>query len=196
MTGGDGDLGRAGQRVRPDARLHRHQRRQRAVLRPARRGRRRHAHLHAGRERQRLGHRERLASRRRGHRQRWRDTSPVQTFTITVTPVNDAPVASDDYDVDRGGHRQGRHACSPTTPTSMATPSPSTGVTDPATASVDRQRRRHHHLHAGRQLQRRRLASTTRSPTARSDGDTGTVSVTVTPVNDAPVANADSYIDG
>ena len=38
------------------------------------------------------------------------DSSPVQTFTITVTPVNDAPVANaDDTTVDRGGHRQRRH---------------------------------------------------------------------------------------
>ena len=53
---------------------------------------RRHADLHGGAEPERRGHDRRHAHRRWRHSRRaGDDTSAAQTFTITVTPVNDAP---------------------------------------------------------------------------------------------------------
>ena len=78
--------------VGPGAELHRQQRQQRAVLGAAGDRRRRHADLHAGGQRQR--HARRSPSQLHdngGTANGGVDTSAPQTFTITVTPVNDAP---------------------------------------------------------------------------------------------------------
>ena len=119
--------------------------------------------------------------------------SNVATVTITVPPVNDAPVANDE----RGDHGEDTAvviapACWRTTPTWTATLSVA-AVSDPPHGSAGAQRRRLAHLHAGRQLQRRRTASPTRPTTARLISNVATVTITVTPVNDAPVAADDGY---
>ena len=130
------------------------------------------------------------------------------SFTYTVTdgtadrhrhgdghrhPVNDAPVAVDDANVDhedtaqrspatdavRQRHRRRRHRPppSPRCPTRPAAPS-SAG-------------RRRGDLHPDRELHRPRRLRPTPSPTAPLT-DTGHVTVTVTAVNDAPVAVDDT----
>ena len=115
--------------------------------------------------------------------------------TVTVTAVNDAPVAVDDAattdedtakvftqaDAEGQRHGRGQHQRGAV----------GDGGVEPDQRHGGAQRGRDGHVHAGGELQRARRASTTRS----SDGaltDTGHVTVTVTAVNDAPVAVDDA----
>ena len=91
-------VARSRRRVRPDAQLRGLQRQQPAVHHPTRhRSHQRRAHLHRRRRRQRHRHHHHHRHRRRRHRRRrHRHHVDHQTFTITVTPVNDDPAAIDD----------------------------------------------------------------------------------------------------
>ena len=133
----------------------------------------RHLHLHPERrlDRDRRGHRH-LRRRRPGRGQRHQDGR-------------------------RGLRRRPRSTCSPTTPTSTAARSRSTSVTQPRPRHGGDHRRRHRaHLHARTpnycNTARRRADTFTYT---LNGGSTATVSVTVTCVDDTPVA-VDDTADG
>jgi hypothetical protein len=182
-----GDLHRPGHRADPHLRDHRRQHRRRV--------RHRH-HLrrdHRGRG-PRLRDPGRLLAHRRGDRRRHAGLSGSATVDITVTDVDDPPVAVDDAatvteddpattidvlandtdvgrrpDLDRVGDAAGqRHG-------------------------GDHQRRRRPHLRAGRRLLQRRPAHAGHLHLhPATGGSTATVSVTVTCVDDDPVAVDDA----
>ena len=145
----------------------------------------------------------------------WSGLLPGGEYEWYVT-VNDGTV-----DDDRAGvelHRRERRRTTPpvavndayTSPRTATLTSPIAGVLGNDTDADDdsltailvagaaarhavAERRRRLHLHAGRELQRRSTASPTRPTTALADRPRRTVSITITPVNDAPVAADDSY---
>ena len=88
---GHRDQRRPGQRGWPGAELHRQQQQQRAVLRAAGDRRQRHADLHAGGQCTGAATVTVQLHDNGGTANGGVDTSAAQTFTITVTAVNDAP---------------------------------------------------------------------------------------------------------
>ena len=117
-------------------------------------------------------------------------------MTITVDPVNDAPVAVDDS-----------YATTEDTPLTVTAPGVLANDTDvdgdaadggagrpaPANGTLTLNAERRLHLHAGRELQRPRHASPTRPSDGTADSNVATVTITVDAVNDAPVAVDDAY---
>ena len=82
-------------------------------------------------------------------------------------------------------------ACSATTPTSTATPDGGPG--QPARhGTLDAERRRHLHLHAGANYNGTDSFTYKANDGAR-DSNTATVTLTINPVNDIPVAQNDLY---
>ncbi len=112
-----------------------------------------------------------------------------RTVTITVTPVNDAPVCTGFAQRRPRGYRPGRTRSTPAR-TSTGTRSTYTRVANAShgTATVTRGRR------AGPTRPSPTTTAPTRSPsgrrTASSPRTRPLVSISVTPVNDAPVATA------
>ena len=88
---GDRDLDRTRERVLPDRQLHRQRRQPRPLRRPTGHRCRRNTHLHPRPRRQRPRHDHRHRLDNGGTANGGINTSAAATFTITVTPVNDAP---------------------------------------------------------------------------------------------------------
>jgi VCBS repeat-containing protein len=122
--------------------------------------------------------------------------SNIATVTITVTPVNDAPVAvNDSYSVNEGGTLNTPapgvlgNDTDPDSPTLTAVLV--TGPAHAASFSLNPDGS-FNYIHDGSE-------TTTDSFTYRANDGTAnsniaTVTITITPVNDAPVANPDSYM--
>src|SRR5437867_3675397 len=120
--------------------------------------------------------------------------SPTATVSITVTPVNDPPVANSDSATVAEGGTATEHATAPARPHASATPPrhpfPARRTSDPdGTFSYS---------HDGSETTTDSFTyktcdngTTNGSPDAKCS-PTATVSITVTPVNDAPAANNDS----
>ena len=124
--------------------------------------------------------------------------SPVATRNMTVTAVNDPPVADND-----------RYATNEDTPLTVAA---ATGVLDGDTdvegttltavlvdnvqhGTLTLNGERVVHVHPGGQLQRDRLVHLPGQRRRRLTSNLATVTLTVNAVNDAPVADNDAYVD-
>ena len=114
-------------------------------------------------------------------------------MTITVTAVNDAPVAVDDTATTRGRHG-GR--CRPDVLTNDTDVDTGTTLTashgrGPANGTLTLNADGSVHLHAERELQRDATAFTYTATDGTATSNVATVTITVTRVNDAPVAAGD-----
>ena len=112
-------------------------------------------------------------------------------MSITVTPVNDAPVAdaksvSTAEDIAVGMTLSGTDVDGDALTFAVVT-GPAHGTLSGTGATPD--------VHAGGELQRPGLF-TFRANDGTVDSNVATVSITVTPVNDAPVADATVGVDG
>ena len=120
------------------------------------------------------------------------DSSAAHTLVITVTPVNDDPVANTDSAT--VAEDSGANAIDVLANDTLGPDVGRDADGDGGDPGRARHGRRHRHgcqLHAGRQLLRRDSFTYTISD-GNGGSATATVNVTVTPVNDDPVANTDS----
>ncbi|MFD1606069.1 Ig-like domain-containing protein, partial [Flavobacterium artemisiae] len=121
--------------------------------------------------------------------------SNTATVTITVTPVNDAPVASNDsYTVLEGGTLTVTAANSILSNDTDAENNPLTAVlvTGPSHGTLTlNSNGTFTYTHDGSETTTDNFTYRANDGTANSN--TATVTITVTPVNDAPVASNDSY---
>ena len=156
----------------------------------------RHGQLH--RDRRQLHARTPTSRHRHVHlhdqrRQRRHDTA---TVNVTVTNVNDAPIANDDSGTvaeDSSAHRDRRAGQRQRWPRpgETLTVTAVTGVTQGSQRHGDLHRRRRH-LHAGRRLLRHRQLHLHDQRRQRRHATRPPSTITVTNVNDDPVANDDT----
>ena len=175
----------------------------RACSRPPRRSARRHPHLHARRERVRHGDDHAQVKDNGGTANGGVDASATQSFTITVTAVNDPPVAANDSATVAEDDSPG--VLIDVLANDSTGPANESGRCWPSTRSRSRQLTEQPPLRRGKirytpeadyfgpdSFTYKACDNGTTNGVADPKCDTATVNVTVTEVNDPPVAATDT----